>query len=679
MLSAWLLVAAAAAASLAPASGASGSRWYTSQQSRSVPSEPFPAAAVPVQRGGVDAAASAGGGGGSVLPGVSDAGPASPVVVDGGKGVYFAQYGVPQAKSPDPCYDQDGRPRRCASEFGNVALGRQATATSTCGNPPSRYCSQIADSAGRVVKQCQVCDGNNKKRSHPPAYLVDVHQDKPTCWMSATFVGDAPDVVNVTVSLGKKYEVNYVVLPFCNKIPESMALYKSADFGRTWVPLQYYSSQCRKVYGVQPDAVVTRANEQEAVCRDVYGSAASAHHSARVAFSFVDGRPSANNQENSPVIRDWMTLTDLSVVFRRLHAPGETADRDNSYYSLSEITVGGRCKCNGHASRCLPGAEGRTVCDCKHNTDGDDCERCKPFHYDRPWDRATSESANECVACNCNLHSNQCQFNKELFLLSGRLSGGVCINCRHNTAGRNCHYCAEGFHRDYTKPMNHRKACKECKCHPYGSVGKSCNQSSGQCFCKEGVMGLRCDRCKQGYIMTRNPVTPCEKENTVPLVRELEYGENSIVERECGTCRRDSLKLDMEKYCRSTFALQAQVTKREDGDDGWARFTITIYDVYKRADSVVGGSVGSAGASRSRARRGEQHVYVREIDLACKCPRIRVDKLYLMVGTDSRENEGITLDRDAIVVPYEAEYERRLRWYMKEEKENGCFSFRYLV
>lgn len=32
----------------------------------------------------------------------------------------------------------------------------------------------------------------------------------------------------------------------------------------------------------------------------------------------------------------------------------------------------------------------------------------------------------------------------ELFKLSGRKSGGVCLNCRHNTAGRHCHYCKEG-------------------------------------------------------------------------------------------------------------------------------------------------------------------------------------------------------------------------------------------
>ena len=48
----------------------------------------------------------------------------------------------------------------------------------------------------------------------------------------------------------------------------------------------------------------------------------------------------------------------------------------------------------------------------------------------------------------------------ELYKLSGRKSGGVCLNCRHNTAGRHCHYCKEGYYRDLGKPITHRKACK---------------------------------------------------------------------------------------------------------------------------------------------------------------------------------------------------------------------------
>lgn len=65
-------------------------------------------------------------------------------------------------------------------------------------------------------------------------------------------------------------------------------------------------------------------------------------------------------------------------------------------YALSELALGGRCKCNGHASRCVFDKSGRYTCACKHNTAGADCEKCKDFHFDKPWARATAEDANAC-------------------------------------------------------------------------------------------------------------------------------------------------------------------------------------------------------------------------------------------------------------------------------------------
>lgn len=63
-------------------------------------------------------------------------------------------------------------------------------------------------------------------------------------------------------------------------------------------------------------------------------------------------------------------------------------------------------------------------------------------------------------ACNCNGHARRCRFNLELYKLSGRVSGGVCVDCRHDTSGRHCHYCKEGFYRDPSKPITHKKACR---------------------------------------------------------------------------------------------------------------------------------------------------------------------------------------------------------------------------
>ena len=49
----------------------------------------------------------------------------------------------------------------------------------------------------------------------------------------------------------------------------------------------------------------------------------------------------------------------------------------------------------------------------------------------------------------------------------------------------------------------------ECDCHPVGASGKTCNQTNGQCPCKDGVTGITCNRCAKGYQQSRSPIAPC--------------------------------------------------------------------------------------------------------------------------------------------------------------------------
>jgi len=203
-----------------------------------------------------------------------------------------------------------------------------------------------------------------------------------------------------------------------------MAIYKSSDYGRSWTPFHYYSSQCRKIYDRPERGVASRANEQEPLCSNAVSTNGPRTGGARVAFVTLEGRPSAGQFDVSPVLQDWVTATDIRVVLRRVN-PDDDEELDAAeatrYYALSDFAVGGRCKCNGHAAQCgpvdtLPGpsrggrssrtrqtrhrstADGQLLaCQCRHNTAGVDCERCKPFHYDRPWARATQDDANECI------------------------------------------------------------------------------------------------------------------------------------------------------------------------------------------------------------------------------------------------------------------------------------------
>lgn len=348
----------------------------------------------------------------------------------------------------DPCYDED-RPRRCLPDFVNAAFGIPILSSSTCGlKGPEKYCdSNLTDSPA----QCSMCDDKNPKRKFPATYLTDINNSNNlTCWRSESFIqpseiNAAPDNITLTLSLGKKYELTYVSLLFCPRSvkPDSLAIYKSNDYGKTFQPFQFYSSQCRRFYGRPNRATITKNNEQEALCTDSHrhNGDTTTLQGSRIAFSTLEGRPSAPDFDSSPILQDWVTVTDIRVIFHRLQVPQESEEEDDGgvymestkpalkivkdenygdndsnqidlqttsissvninpvilqHYALSDFTVGGRCKCNGHGSRCVRGVDGQMECECRHNTAGRDCEKCKLFYFDRPWGRATTRDSSEC-------------------------------------------------------------------------------------------------------------------------------------------------------------------------------------------------------------------------------------------------------------------------------------------
>uniref|UniRef100_A0A3B4FFN5 Netrin-1-like n=1 Tax=Pundamilia nyererei TaxID=303518 RepID=A0A3B4FFN5_9CICH len=420
-----------------------------------------------------------------------------------------------------------------------------------------------------------------------------------TCWMADAGT-DTGDWV-LTLPLGRRFEITYISFQFCHQKepldPISISILKSMDFGRTWRPMH-------------------RNNKGQEL------------------------RKRRNNNHNTRP--------------RNLQAAQPSAFKPpgRAPFALSDLQVGGRCKCNGHASRCRRDDTGRAVCVCKHHTAGPDCDVCEDFYFDRPWHRATPTNPNPCVACECNGHSNKCRFSMEVFQQSGRRSGGVCQKCRHHTAGRHCQYCQNGYTRNHKKPLSHRKACQPCQCHPVGAVGGWCNQTSGQCLCRRGVTGLRCNRCAPGYEQGKSPLQPCIRKFTGHADECVSYCQPSQVK----------VKMNLETYCRKNYVLKVQVKGMERSGPWW-QFSILVQVVFRTG-------------SHARIRRGSQSLWVPDRDLGCGCPALQVGRTVLLIGADEGEQpwvpeeKRLVADRSTLAPQWQEHWSPKLRAFRGQDKRD---------
>ncbi|KAI6650232.1 laminin-like [Oopsacas minuta] len=94
--------------------------------------------------------------------------------------------------------------------------------------------------------------------------------------------------------------------------------------------------------------------------------------------------------------------------------------------------------------------------------------------------------------CDCNGHASEC---------SGEGADRKC-ECQHNTAGRDCESCLQGYYPSSDKEISDPNYCEVgCDCELCGVEDEfqPCNPVTKECICKSDVEGNRCDRCKSGF------------------------------------------------------------------------------------------------------------------------------------------------------------------------------------
>ncbi|XP_029289830.1 laminin subunit beta-4 [Cottoperca gobio] len=422
----------------------------------------------------------------------------------------------------DPHEPQDQcRSGSCNPQLGDLMVGRaaQLSASSTCGlDGPQNYCI-----IGYLEEEqkCFACDSRlsydrySNPNSHRMENVITTFDAdwKLKWWQSENGVHQ----VSVQLNLETVFQFSHLVLTFKSFRPAAMVVERSKDFGQNWKVFRYFAEDCSLHFPSVSDQPADSIDD--VVCDGRY-SGSDPSTDGEVVLKALDPIFEIENPYAANV-QDLITLTNIRVNFTRLFTLGDTLGRrrrnpqDKYYYALYNMVVRGSCFCHGHASQCMPVDGGRGDvftqtgmvhgrCVCRHNTAGENCERCEDFHHDSPWRPGGENTANICRRCNCHGHSDSCHFDAAHFKATGGVSGGVCDNCRHDRVGPQCERCQPFLYRDPQRAPENLHACIPCDCDPAGSQGGGlCDTLSGRCVCKENAEGRRCDRCKHGFFNLR--------------------------------------------------------------------------------------------------------------------------------------------------------------------------------
>ncbi|XP_054637122.1 agrin isoform X1 [Dunckerocampus dactyliophorus] len=169
---------------------------------------------------------------------------------------------------------------------------------------------------------------------------------------------------------------------------------------------------------------------------------------------------------------------------------------------------------------------------------------------------------------------------------------GQC-SCKPGVGGQKCDRCEPGFWNFRGIVTENMSGCTPCNCDANGSVRDDCEQMSGLCSCKAGVKGMKCNMCPDGSKMAMNG---CDKGPEAPnSCDELvcSFGASCIDvngQAHCECPSPDCEETNKTKVCGSdgvTYADQCQlrtIACRQDKDISVQHFGQCTETISERAE-----------------------------------------------------------------------------------------------
>ena len=113
--------------------------------------------------------------------------------------------------------------------------------------------------------------------------------------------------------------------------------------------------------------------------------------------------------------------------------------------------------------------------------------------------------------------------------------------CKNNVIGRRCDEAPMGFWNLVLGEGGQR-----CDCDPKGSFNRSCHLYHGQCHCREGVSGRKCDQClpnHYGFSSTGCRLCNCDAAGSLSKQCDPNTGQcpcqTGVVGKQCNRCQEN--------------------------------------------------------------------------------------------------------------------------------------------
>ncbi|GFV46517.1 laminin subunit alpha-1 [Trichonephila clavipes] len=429
--------------------------------------------------------------------------------------------------------------------------------------------------------QCGLCDArsDNSEHRHP---IINAIDGTNKWWQSPTLQnGKHYEWVTITLDLKQVFQIAYVIVKAAiSPRPGNWILEKSLD-GLIYKPWQYYAisdAECWEAFRVPPTMGKPRyRSDDEVICTSHY-SKLNPLEGGEIHTSLVSGRPGADGP--SDTLREFTTARFVRLRLQKVR----TLNAD-----LMTMQSRDRSKIDKSTTRRF------FQCKCEHNTCGENCEQCCPLYQQKPWQPGSINDGAVCEKCQCYGHADICFYDQTVADKKASLNiyeeyegGGVCIKCKHHTTGINCEQCEDGYYRPLGVERNDPAPCRRCRCAGPGVTGFCIKDDSfilegvypGDCICKEGFAGSKCDHCALGFkqypICEPCPCSPAGTEGETTCEGRCICKKN-VEGAHCEYCKHGHYNMDSENSDGCTPCYCSGITNRCQESDWGVKVIQSLY------------------------------------------------------------------------------------------------------